>query len=136
VNFLPNHKRVLQWLALSGVLLRILVPAGFMPADVGDGWYLKLCPDGMPASTMVALFGHHHHHHADGHADGQEEHFAADMLQCDLGGGLSADTVAYGVQLSVAVAATGIDETQPVAPATVRALPSAYHPRAPPVLLV
>lgn len=50
-----------------------------MPGALSDGWYLKLCPDGMPANVMLALLGHEHHHHD---ADAQIASFA----QCDLGG--------------------------------------------------
>ena len=71
--------------ALLGMLLRIAVPAGFMPDDVSGGWYLKLCPDGLPASVMAALLGHAHHAHHAHHDAAPDDGFQ----QCELGGGLS-----------------------------------------------
>lgn len=65
------------------MLLRIAVPAGLMPADVADGWFLQLCPNGLSASSIAALFDHEHHRHQ---GDDQAE---PGYVQCDLGGGLS-----------------------------------------------
>jgi len=50
-----------------------------MPAAVAGGWYLELCPDGLPTAVMVALFGEHHAHHGK----------AGDTVffHCDYGGG-------------------------------------------------
>lgn len=55
---------VLFALAAAG-LLRLLVPAGYMPAPLSSGWPVQICPDGLPASAVHALLGqsHHHHHH-------------------------------------------------------------------------
>lgn len=81
VSFRLRH-RALARAALLGVLLRIAVPAGFMPAEISGGWYLQLCPDGLSATVVAALLGHAHHAH--------HEHDTADSgyLQCELGGGL------------------------------------------------
>jgi len=84
------------------LLLRIAIPLGYMPTASDDGWYLKFCPDGMPAAAMVALFGDTHQHHHVGHhsshntaqhADVQNDEHAG-FAQCDLGGGLALDLVA------------------------------------------
>ena len=76
-------------LLLTSMLLRIAVPTGFMPAALEDGWYLKVCPDGLSMQTMMAVFGHQHAHHGD-----EDEQF----VQCDLGGGLGALAVLADVQ--------------------------------------
>jgi len=73
---------VLRVLFLATFALRVLVPAGLMPADMTDGWFLKLCPDGVSAEWMAGLNGDHHHHH-------HEEDGAQDS-SCELGGGLGA----------------------------------------------
>ena len=63
-------------LALLGLLLHALVPAGFMPASLEEGWYVKPCPESSLANEMS---GHDdHHHHANDHE--------ASFEQCDLGG--------------------------------------------------
>lgn len=51
------------WLLLFAVALRLLVPAGFMPAAQGDA--LVACPE-----WGAATIGHHRgaHHGGDGHA--------------------------------------------------------------------
>lgn len=61
------------------MLLRVVIPVGFMPSGITGGWYLELCPDGMPEQVMVAIFGEHHAHHGTG----------SDNLffECDYGNG-------------------------------------------------
>jgi hypothetical protein len=49
---------------LAAVVLRVAVPVGYMPAPLASGWPVQLCPDGLSAEVMVALFGPSHQHHA------------------------------------------------------------------------
>ena len=42
---------------MFALLLRALVPAGFMAAPVAEGWLLQLCPSGMAMSSYMALTG-------------------------------------------------------------------------------
>lgn len=52
-------------LVLTGVALRALVPAGYMPATAGSGLLFELCHERLPAGFMAALAaddGHTHHH--------------------------------------------------------------------------
>jgi hypothetical protein len=74
-------------LALGALLLRLLVPVGTMPSALADGWFLKLCPDRLPAETLARLLGepHHHHHAADERT--------ASPVRCDLGATLSGDVI-------------------------------------------
>ena len=66
-----SHRRrpdLLPLLAALAVSVRLLAPAGYMPASPGSGLLFELCPDGLPAGAIRALAGgghHHHHHHAD-----------------------------------------------------------------------
>lgn len=69
-------------LLLAGFLLQTAIPVGYMPANINDGWFVKLCPQGMSADVMAAVLGEHHHHHHD-----EDE---ASFLQCDLGGVIGA----------------------------------------------
>ena len=75
----PKRYRVLTAFASLALLLRIAIPVGFMPSGITGGWYLELCPDGMPEHVMVALYGEHHAHHGAG----------SDNLffECDYGNG-------------------------------------------------
>lgn len=48
-----------------GLLGRVLVPTGFMPAPVAEGWPIKLCPAQAPAFSSPSSEGHHTGHHED-----------------------------------------------------------------------
>lgn len=73
--------RRLGWGALLGtLLLRALVPVGYMPATLASGWPVQLCPDGMSAEAMTALLGQSHQHHSAVIAqDSHDEHAAHSM---------------------------------------------------------
>lgn len=132
----------------ASLLLRVLVPAGYMPAPVADGWPLQLCPDGMPMAAMRALLGdghHHHRHHggpaafaaANAGADAVADTAAAAMpAQCELGAGFAAATLldSAGVPPSF-VGAPTIVRRDPAAPTAPPHRP-AYQSRAPPALTV
>ncbi|MDE2136881.1 MAG: hypothetical protein KGJ68_05545 [Gammaproteobacteria bacterium] len=62
-------------LALPVLLLQLLIPAGFMPAD-DAALSLQICPEGLPAA-LLAHAGHHHHHGGGGHRGGEHCVFAA-----------------------------------------------------------
>jgi hypothetical protein len=75
------------------MLLRILVPAGYMPGALTSGWYLVLCPDGISSSVMAVLMGessHHHHHMPQGESGSSADN---DYKQCDLGSGFAGATI-------------------------------------------
>ena len=98
-----------------------------MPGRIGDGEFVKLCPDGMSAELMVALFGHQHDHHA--HAA------EAEFAQCDLGGGIgAANSVVDRVGLAPYEHAT-FNLLRSVS-ATVHARATTNRPRDPPSSLV
>lgn len=79
---------MLSRLALVGLLLRVLVPVGFMPASVSDGWYLQWCPGSTPGSVLAALLDHGgHQHHGDD---------SAPYVQCDLGSAFSSPATSAG----------------------------------------
>ena len=87
--------RLLGAAALAALALRLVIPTGLMPSSVEDGWFLKLCPDDMPAEVMAALLGeddhhHHHHHHHGGEKDGVA---SVVYVQCDLGSLLGLDVL-------------------------------------------
>ncbi len=59
---LRSRRHQLTWLVLPALLLRALIPAGFMPFAGPGGAYLGLCP-GAGSLAPSALIGHGHHHH-------------------------------------------------------------------------
>lgn len=42
--------------------VRLVVPAGYMPAALGSGGFLMLCPAGMPSVPAKQAHGHGHDH--------------------------------------------------------------------------
>jgi len=46
--------------------LRAMIAPGYMPG--GDGWPVRLCPDGLDSAFVTELFGADHQHHGLGHA--------------------------------------------------------------------
>lgn len=95
-----------------------------MPTNMGDGWYLQLCPEGMSAQAMGALFGNEHAHH---HPETAEA-----FTQCELGGGLTGEALT-GLALDGVATFKQLSASTPSAvwlPPTY--VFHSYHPRAPP----
>jgi hypothetical protein len=63
----PQRRRGLTLLVLPALLLRALIPAGFMPAHSGP-LALEICPEGFPAGLLLHL-RHHHDHGGAAHGD-------------------------------------------------------------------
>src|SRR6056297_1474763 len=59
----PNR---LQFLLSAALALRAMIAPGYMPG--GDGWPVRLCPDGLDGAFVAALFGDEHQHHGRDHA--------------------------------------------------------------------
>ena len=94
MRFDQKRHRVLL-LLLATLLMRVAIPAGYMPASVGSGLLFELCPEGMPVAILQVLDSHHHHHSA---SDSSEVSF--DTEQCPVGHLLlSAAAVADGLAL-------------------------------------
>jgi len=77
--------RKIRWapalLLVAALLLRAVIPAGYMPAADSGLWF-ELCPEGLPgefAALLTGETGHHHHGHADGENTGDDAH------QCPVG---------------------------------------------------
>lgn len=98
---------------LLGVLLvlRAMIAPGYMPG--GDGWPVRLCPDGLDSALVAVLFGDEHQHHGPGHAR------SSDVAHDDAGGnrdepqphaGWNLERCALGASLAQ-VALPGVDAT-------------------------
>ncbi len=114
------------FLALAAtLLLRAMIPAGFMPAAIGAGFPLQVCPSGLPQGALARLAGepaaHHHHiqhehHDAGGSGDGGHAYSAE---QCPIAHLIAA--AALPVSAGPAV---------PALPAAVIVAPAPRHPAA------
>lgn len=120
----------------AALLLRAMIPAGFMPAAIGAGFPLQVCPSGLPGGALQRLAGaaghdhhHHHHHNHEHHTGGDGAAYTAE--QCPIGHLLAAAAIPVTLDFSV---------PRPAAPAIVGAAPSwqpvphrvHWRPRAPP----
>lgn len=83
------------------MLLRIAVPAGYMPSSLAEGWYLKLCPDGISASVMMALMGQQDHSHHHSHSMDQDGSSEQSFDQCDLGSGFASAALVQAASLAL-----------------------------------
>ena len=69
---IPQVRR--RWLLLAllpALALRLLVPAGYMPADAAP-LSLQICPEGFPGALLPHAA--HHHHHEGGGTQGAGGH--------------------------------------------------------------
>jgi hypothetical protein len=70
---LRRHRLSWALLALPALLLRALIPPGFMPVAAEEGFALEFCPGAAPLPPGIALasaHAHHRHHHSpDGGRD-------------------------------------------------------------------
>lgn len=68
IPYLRKRRRWIAWLVLPVLVLRALIPFGFMPVASDGTLSIEFCPgEGTlpPGITAVALgSGHHAHHHA------------------------------------------------------------------------
>jgi predicted DNA repair protein MutK len=76
---LCRQRRLTLLLVLPALLLRALIPTGFMPLAGAGGAYLGLCPGAVPANATIEVLGHHthqHHTHDQGGAPSTQHHAA------------------------------------------------------------
>ena len=73
--YLRRHRFAVALLVIPLLLLRSMVPQGFMPVAVADG-LIGLCPDVAPLPPgLVSAHSHHHHGGQQGDTAGKH-HFA------------------------------------------------------------
>jgi hypothetical protein len=98
----------------------MVVPAGFMPGPVSDGWFIQLCPQGLSPAAMELLHpGHgqdhrahvsHDDHHArhGGQSDDGKPHddSTSGSNYCPLGSLYSAAAVPQSVEQGPMLAVT------------------------------
>ena len=88
---------------LALVVLRALVPVGYMPAAAGSGLLLELCHESVPAGFLQAPTGDHTHAGHSGHgAHGQGDHQSM-AESCSFGHLLSQAAVESATDLDPAI---------------------------------
>lgn len=124
-----RHTSLTPLLMLSAaLLLRAVIPAGYMPAAAGSGLLFEFCPEGVPSEFMQVLSGDTAHDH--GHS-GHSDH-SSDTHHCPVGHLLlSAAAVDDAPQPIVVPATVPVTTTSTYSYSSVSR--SNYHSRGPPV---
>ena len=65
LRFLERARRALLLLTYLSLACKLLIPAGYMPAAVSDGWPVKLCYSGLPENLSSHQGSHHEHNGED-----------------------------------------------------------------------
>jgi len=77
-----HHSRLTPLLLLSAsLLLRALIPIGYMPAAAGSGLVFEFCPEGIPKAFMQVLAGDS----AAGHGHTGHSEAADEVHHCPVG---------------------------------------------------
>ncbi|WP_405227873.1 hypothetical protein [Lentisalinibacter sediminis] len=123
-------RRILRphiFLALAAtLLLRAIIPAGFMPAAIGAGFPLQVCPSGLPDGALTRLAGEHAAHHHHGH---HGHHDAGDGGNGGNGGHVySAEQCPIAHLIAAAALPVSAGPAVPVLPAPAIAVPAPRHP--------
>jgi len=125
VTALPTRRNQLIWLWVLQccLLLRVLVPAGYMPSSLAEGGPIVLCPNGSAIASLLLASGDEapqqspseHSGHHSGHHPGQhgQQHGSGDEPSlwevCPVG-------VLFGVSGLVQDVAISIPALQPFIP--------------------
>jgi len=131
---LRADKRRWALLALPALLLRALIPVGFMPVATADGLSIEFCPDAGPlpaaASAAADPHAHHHHHHQGGPDPSSASHHAPCPFAASATLAAAPDAACVAAPPALARAPGDADVS---ARAFVPSIVRAQSPRAPPV---
>ncbi len=138
----PQRGRNPLSLALSLLLIvQGVMPSGYMPASVAEGWPVALCPEGLPPAFLLVRpaaaprAGHHANHHDHGGAEqsGQEVHAGASDY-CPIGSALDVSAVAVLVATGAAGLRPYAHPTSSYQRPALTVEPAAFRSRAPPAV--
>ena len=117
-----RRRRRLAFLLLPALLLRALIPAGFMPAREAP-FSVEICPDGFPAQLLTHGTDHHDHSGGDRrHSD-----------HCVFGAA-GAGPLPESAPCGVSLAALPVAASPPAAPVLFVRLVHLPEPRGPPLV--
>lgn len=80
---LKEVRRPLLLFVYAALVCRLLIPAGYMPAALGEGWPIQVCDSGFPQGPLSQDSGHddhHDHHDPDGSHELAWEHCSFGVL--------------------------------------------------------
>lgn len=106
------------------MLAKLLIPAGYMPASLGDGGPLRLCHVGLPVSLQAPHLEHMHHGSDGGQPEWLYEH-------CSLGALAAAAAVPASWSFDLSFDRPTLEPVRP-APFACAGCLAAFRARAPP----
>ena len=124
---LRTRRRRLAWLVLPALLLRGLIPFGFMPVAGGAGLTIGFCPG--EGALPPAVAAHYHEHHGGHHGDPGAAHHAP----CLFASGAAAAVASAASAPVIAPALPVLGEATSL-PVFLPAIRRAQSPRGPPLL--
>ena len=106
VRRLLQYRALAAWLIAAALLMKMLVPAGWMTDSSGGAFAIELCSGYGPATSVaaeppMATHGHHHEHGAD-HGKAEQPCAFAGLAAPALGG---ADPVVLALAIAFIIAA-------------------------------
>jgi hypothetical protein len=127
------RRALLLGLVYLALACRLVIPAGYMPAPLGQGGPIMLCPGGFfgaaPSVRDDLHAGHHGDHHAHGEEQSGSEH--AGWEHCPVGSIFAAAALTSSVDLPVLALRHVLQPLEPArAIASIATQP--YQARAPP----
>lgn len=97
------HRRLAAWLVAAALLMRMLIPTGYMLAVApGGGVTIELCSGYAPAAPMTMHGGDHAGAHGTGHDGSETPEHGAKEIPCAFAGVATAALAATDALLLVA----------------------------------
>uniref|UniRef100_UPI0035CC1869 DUF2946 family protein n=1 Tax=uncultured Sphingomonas sp. TaxID=158754 RepID=UPI0035CC1869 len=78
-HFLRKHCTFAAWLIFAALLMKVVVPVGYMPVMTGSSITIELCSGFGPEKMMAAMPGMGDHH-------GSQDHSGKGDMPCGFGG--------------------------------------------------
>lgn len=78
-DLLLRHRALAAWLIAAALLMKVLVPAGYMPVVSAGSITIELCSGFGPEKMMMAMPGMDDHH-------GQQDHSGKGDMPCGFSG--------------------------------------------------
>ena len=113
--------RLLLLVTYLSLACKFLIPVGYMPAAIGDGWPVRLCLSGLPEN----IFSQGSHHH------GHEQSDDSKWQTCSFGVMSSAVAVTSDTATNALLPIAAPVQTEPTS-VMANATPVAFRSRAPP----
>jgi hypothetical protein len=142
----PTHRRWLLGALLVALIVRSLIPAGFMPAT-DRPFSFQICPDGFPAhllkSAASGAHAEHHHSHQDPSTDAgagidsggeTHRHSSAGANHCPFSAAASAGPLAWAAVFFAAAVAPESPQFFYASPTLQPLTFRVQQPRGPPAL--